>query len=300
MKEIERMTTAILTRLYEKTLQLTSPRVDRENGVIRGVRIIGRISKNGREYSDKALRQLAEMYEGISVNIDHPSRHEPGRERGVSERFGELRNITKRANGIFGDLHYSKSHSLANHVADLAEGLSSQLGLSHNAEGTIVNQNGRNVVESVERVLSVDLVTEPATNAGLFESRDDDKRPPIDSPAQARLIFGNIFAELAALVARDTNVGPKETAKAVDELERAKGEMLKLLDQIFPRDVESGGGVGDSEAVAESYEQVSREAFPDLRKPKPKQKQKQRLGFGHGGDGEFERLRREAFPNRNR
>lgn len=128
------MTTIELCRLYEKTNQ-SNMRVDRSLGVIRGVKIIGRESKNGRTYSEAAMEQLRGMYEGISVNVGHLERHSPGRERSLTERFGQMKNVTKRANGIYGDLFYSRSHSLADHIADLAENFPNQLGLSHDARG---------------------------------------------------------------------------------------------------------------------------------------------------------------------
>ena len=43
--------------LMERTS--TAGRVDAAAGVIRGVRIIGKTSRNGREYSDGALRQAS-------------------------------------------------------------------------------------------------------------------------------------------------------------------------------------------------------------------------------------------------
>src|SRR5690606_32058205 len=45
-------------------------RVDRAAGVIRGVKILGTTSRNGRTYTDAALEQAAKLYEGLGVNID--------------------------------------------------------------------------------------------------------------------------------------------------------------------------------------------------------------------------------------
>ena len=46
--------------------------VDAENSVIRGVKLIGFESKNGRSYPAKTLRAAVQHYEGVSVNVDHP------------------------------------------------------------------------------------------------------------------------------------------------------------------------------------------------------------------------------------
>ena len=61
------MTTATLTRPKRTRLseRVTSQpgRVDREAGVIFGVKIIGRHSRNGRTYSDRALSEAVNLYE---------------------------------------------------------------------------------------------------------------------------------------------------------------------------------------------------------------------------------------------
>ena len=55
------MGTATLTRLIERDERLAG-RVDRSAGLIRGVKILGRHSKNGRTYSENAMRQAVELY----------------------------------------------------------------------------------------------------------------------------------------------------------------------------------------------------------------------------------------------
>lgn len=143
-------------------------KVDREAGVIRGVKILGKESKNGRTYSDRAMQQAAGLYEGRKVNIDHMMRE--GSERPFRDVFGELRNVRMQDGAVYGDLHFLKSHPLAEQVCEAAERFPTQFGLSHDAEGRTARQNGKLIVESVIAVHSVDLVNTPATNAGLFES----------------------------------------------------------------------------------------------------------------------------------
>ncbi|MGD0652819.1 MAG: hypothetical protein ABSA16_00610, partial [Thermoguttaceae bacterium] len=47
-------------------------RVDREEGVIRGVKILGLESRNRRSYLPEALAQAARLYEDAKVNVNHP------------------------------------------------------------------------------------------------------------------------------------------------------------------------------------------------------------------------------------
>jgi hypothetical protein len=145
-------------------------RVDRENGVIRGVKILGKHSKNGRTYSDQALNDAARLYEGVKVNVDHPSRDKPNAERSFMEGFGSLRNVQRKGDGVYGDLHFLKSHPSAEVICEAAERFPEQFGLSHNAEGQTHYEGSQLIVESIESVQSVDIVGRPATNNGLFES----------------------------------------------------------------------------------------------------------------------------------
>ena len=52
--------------------------VDRLAGVIRGVKILGLESRNGRTYLPEALAAAAPLYEGAKVNVNHP-KGAPGR-----------------------------------------------------------------------------------------------------------------------------------------------------------------------------------------------------------------------------
>ena len=154
-------------RLTEQTA-IAPRRVDREAGLIEGVRILGPDSKNGRKYSPRAMAEAARLYEGAPVNVDHPATER--KDRPLAEAFGWIRNVRQEHDGVYGDLHYLRSHPQAELVAEAAERNPNRIGLSHHAEGTVRMDGQRVIVETVERVHSVDLVQTPATNAGLFES----------------------------------------------------------------------------------------------------------------------------------
>lgn len=155
-------------RLTEQTA-IAPRRVDREAGLIEGVRILGPSSKNGRHYSPRAMSEAARLYEGAPVNVDHPATER--KDRPLAEAFGWIRNVRQEPDGVYGDLHYLRSHPQAELVAEAAERNPNRIGLSHHAEGTVRMDGQRVIVETVERVHSVDLVQTPATNAGLFESK---------------------------------------------------------------------------------------------------------------------------------
>jgi len=154
-------------RLTEQTT-IAPKRVDRDAGLIEGVRILGQDSRNGRRYSPRAMAEAARLYEGAPVNVDHPATER--KDRPLAEAFGWIRNVRQERGAVYGDLHYLKSHPQAELVAEAAERNPNRIGLSHHAEGTVRMDGQRVIVETVERVHSIDLVQTPATNAGLFES----------------------------------------------------------------------------------------------------------------------------------
>lgn len=156
--------------ILEIAIGRESRRVDREAGIIYGVRVLGRESKKGRTYSDQAMGDAVRLYEGIPVYVDHPNRSAPDADRGMRDVFGELRSVRKDGDAIIADLHFLRSHEIAEQICESAERFPQKFGLSHNARGNIMRANGGYVVESIEEVRSVDIVSRPATNRGLFES----------------------------------------------------------------------------------------------------------------------------------
>jgi hypothetical protein len=143
-------------------------RVDRDAGIIHDVKIIGTVSANGRVYLMEALKSSIPLYEGVLVNIDHPKR--PTDSRAVSEMFGKLINVRVEQDGLYGDLHFLKTHPLAEQICEAAERFPDKFGLSHNAQADgIDSDDGTFVVQKITEVRSVDVVSSPATTAGLFE-----------------------------------------------------------------------------------------------------------------------------------
>lgn len=144
-------------------------RVDRAAGVIRGVKLLGLSSRNGRRYRENALAEAAGLYEGAKVNINHPKGH-PLSPRDYQDRLGEIRGVQFRAGeGLFGDLHFNPKHVLSEQLMWDAEHAPQNVGLSHNVLARTTRDGDETAVEAITKVQSIDLVADPATTAGLFE-----------------------------------------------------------------------------------------------------------------------------------
>ncbi len=149
-----------------------SMRPDGSSGVLRGVKILGLESRNGRSYLPEALSQAAALYEDAKVNVNHP-RGSLTAPRDYRDRIGAIRNVTAKPEGLFADFHFNPKHPLAEQLLWDAEHAPENVGFSHNVEARTARRGDRVVVEAITRVQSVDLVADPATTRGLFEATRD-------------------------------------------------------------------------------------------------------------------------------
>ncbi len=148
-------------------------RVDRGAGVIRGVKILGLSSRNGRTYSPDALGKATQLYEGAKVNVNH-AKGNPLGPRDYQDRIGVIRNVAIRSgDGLFADFHFNPKHALAEQLSWDAEHAPENVGFSHNVQARTARHGDRVTVEAIIKVQSVDLVADPATTHGLFEAAGD-------------------------------------------------------------------------------------------------------------------------------
>lgn len=165
---------ASLKRITE-SFSTTADRVDREAGVIYGVRCLGSESRNGRRYSDKALDSATQLYEGMTVYVDH-RKGDGSPNRGLLEEVGVLKSSRKSDGAVYADLHYLKSHAASEQIIERIE-RGMPLGMSHDAEGPVNRDGSETIVEDITHVFSVDIVRNPATNSTLFESVQQEAKP---------------------------------------------------------------------------------------------------------------------------
>lgn len=152
--------------------------VDRDKGIIRGVKLCGGSSANGRDYPPEVFRRDVQKYKGAAIYADH------GRDRSVDRKIGWIESPRVDADGTpRGDAHLLKTHPLYERVMEAAERNPALFGFSHVALcETSYGADGRERVEGLRAIESVDLVAEPATTKGIFESRIAEWRLHQDEP----------------------------------------------------------------------------------------------------------------------
>lgn len=202
--------------------------IDKENGVVSGVKILGVKSRNNRVYPLETLRDAAPLYENAKVNVNHPD-GSPNESRKYQDRVGSIKNVTLQENGLYGDFHFNPKHPLAEQMLWDAEKAPENFGFSHNVEAVVRLENGAQVVDKIVRVRSVDLVADPATTSGLFESKTttpylerlNNDAPNVSSPESA-----TFAARLQAL--------ESERDAATQRFEIARFLLEKLADEPDP------------------------------------------------------------------
>ncbi len=200
----------------------SSFKIDREACIVRGVKILGLESRNGRRYSPAAISAAKMIYEGVRVNLNHPKGSDAGKTRDYQDRLGIIRNVNEAADGLYADYHYNPKHVTTEQILWDIEHNPNSLGFSHVAKIREKKVNGKNVVEAIESVKSVDLVTDPATTKGVFENIQEETEMDI-----ASLTFEELSKARPDLIQESLNqVEVREAAKAKDlELKTVKEQL---------------------------------------------------------------------------
>lgn len=234
-------------------------RVDREAGTIGPVKVLGYKSANGREYLPAGVD--AALYEGRRVNAGHAR---GGGERDPRDTYAVLEGVGKTEHGLYAQrlrLLHPKGE-FEQRLLGAAEHAPHLFGLSHTARGTERPGSGGKIIESVESVESVDLVTDPATVSGFFESRN----PPMRKKVR------DLIESLKA-------TRPKYS-RCLKEMAEA-GIMSPDAEMDAPAD--AAGDVDHEQAILDAAAAVLRD--PDLPVADKMKKIKTLLGMTEGGKG---------------
>lgn len=218
-------------------------RIDEERGVLYDLAVLGPDSANGRHWPESTMRAMLPMMEGRQSFSDHVKSGEPS----VHNVLGVWKRLRVHEGRTRGDFHYFKSHPLSARLVEAARRpeLNNALGFSINARGNTAHRNGRTVVESVDQVVSIDCVAQPATLAGLYESRAPMKtlRELIEATRAGRPRYSRLLREVAeagilppdAAMPEPPPAGPEAAAPAAADHEQLLLDACKaVLDSGLP------------------------------------------------------------------
>lgn len=163
---------------------LGESKVDRESKIIHNVVLLTQNSldasgKIHRTYTDDCLDKAATIFEGAPAFIDHPGEKEARTGRSVREQYGFYRGVKRVGTKLMADDLVLYDVPDAALVMSIAEKNPLSAGNSIHAAGRVQPRNSQGI-EICEELLprtkwghrsSVDLVDDPATTRGIFESK---------------------------------------------------------------------------------------------------------------------------------
>lgn len=265
-----------VVELLEFTRVTQARQIDEDKGILYDLAVLGPESANGRDYPESTQRALLPLLEGRQAFADH---HRKGDDPSVYHVLGVWRECRVESGKTRGNFHYFKSHPLAPRLVEAARRpeLNNALGFSINARGRTRFEGGRQIVEGIEKVISVDCVAQPATVAGLYESRDNPmsnerktikqimealagKRPgyvkKLREMAEAGVMSPDAPIEAPPEgdpPAADHKQAIRDAMKAmIDDDSLSEGDLLKKLKALLK--VISGGGSGGDDTPADTEE----------------------------------------------
>lgn len=208
-------------------------RVDREAGVIHGVKILGKTSRNGNLYTDQALDDAAGLYEGVEVYDGHHTRK-------YSDHVGNITEPYREGDAIFGSLKLRPKHALFEAVLEDAEHNPSNLALSHevldgNYEATLIEKGRR--IDRIFKVDAVAIVKQGGTNQSLVEEQTVSTKE-VKTLADLREAYPALLDELTKSLSEGLQAEQKDAEKLArviterDELAKERDELKGKLDLI--------------------------------------------------------------------
>ena len=249
-----------------------------ESGVLRKVKLLGLKSKNGRNYNTEGVRKTAKSaLEGARVYVDHPDK--PSAVRSYREAFGFTEAVEYvEGKGWYGTLKFNPAHPSASQFIWDVKNKPTALGMSINGrikQAARRNGDGDVVVEAIEEIRSVDLVTRPATASGIFESESTQMKLEELSADAVEALKAQVRADLAkegqqSAEAQEAEKARKELAElkavlakkeAEESARKIAGEVTESLKKTFEKVTLPDGVLTDLVECACQMKEESRKSF---------------------------------------
>jgi len=144
-----------------------------EGNTIQNVSLLGPRSLNGRVYTQDAMQDAVRLYNGVQVFADHPGYGDltgtGGRK--FMDLAGKILNTRLSGDRVRGDVILIEGEPVGDKLKTIAEQMPDLVGFSHRAKGEVeAAEDGTVIVKRLTEVSALEIVVDPATTNGLFES----------------------------------------------------------------------------------------------------------------------------------
>lgn len=157
-----------ITQLHERIHDWNSQVTTRaDQRLVENVALAGPHSRNGYQYTEEALRQAVDLYNGKPVFLDHAGAGRSPLHRSTRDLVGSIIQPRYEAGRLRGDIRVVDTESGRTFLA-LIEAQTPGVGMSHVVLAERSPDGQR--VERIQQVLSVDVVVNPATTNTFQEA----------------------------------------------------------------------------------------------------------------------------------
>lgn len=250
-----------------------------EGRIIKGVAILNSSSRNGRYYPPDVMRKAMPLFEGARSYVDHPT--EGDGDRSWRDLLGKFQNIavedTEPGHArMTADFRVFAGQD-GDRALDMAEKDPDACGFSIRARGHVADDGHQERVESIDRVMAVELVDAPGATSGLFESkrkrasRGDDEMELKEQLQAAESATRELEAQN-----KELQEAAASATKEIDELKAkvALGEREQSIDKA----IQESGLTGDQ--VSEAFRAALRRCENDEQIKAMVEDRKAALGVG--------------------
>lgn len=218
----------------KRTVQLSETVYGRVQGVegrmIHGVVLLNSKSANGRYYPPATMERARDLFDDRRAYIDHPPDDKNEEPRSVRDLIGKFSNIGIEQVGagqsrLTADLRVFAGQD-GDRVIEIAKNDPDAIGFSINGRGDVTEDDeGKQTVEAIHRIRSVDLVTEPAATRTLFEGKQDTED---DTEGKEEMELKEELAEAK----RRTEQLEREKDELAEAVSKAEEEKTKLEEKV--------------------------------------------------------------------
>ena len=220
--------------------------IDDANGILKNVVLLtsNKKSANNTFYTDEALAEAKDRYEGANMFLDHGVK---GQNRSVRDFGGVYKNLHIDGNKLRGDV--ALRESARKDLTDIAKMRPAGLGLSIKDRGRGYDRDGVFYVQGFQpdARYSIDFVVDPSVNRDLFESTnkiDDEGGDDMDLKS---LTLDVLSKDRPDLIESIQNAGKAAILKELEEAKATGGKsealaakMLMLVEADFSKEVLEG------------------------------------------------------------
>ena len=239
------------------TFSTAAGQIDRAAGIIRGVSLIseGPALGHGVQVDAKTIEQVkaaAAQYEGgLKVKLDHSG--------GAGDIIGYVSNLRIDGSKLLGDLNLLENSPHRDYVLEIAEKIPDTFGLSIAFSGpSELGADKKTVLQRCSEIYSVDLVSEPAANDGLFsrimkkfndasgvsieiepnpEMNDDMKKAVAEMIQSAMMAYGDRLSKLESMLPKPEEKPAAMAAKQEDAVQLAAKEAASAALKEFAKTI---------------------------------------------------------------